>query len=91
MVEYGGQLHYKDSHLIGIPWPSEELNALFNMVPDKRIRVSWIMGLSEFHVSRYNSATAYSTIHAKGGHDIDLWREVLVLGLSMQHVHPVDL
>lgn len=67
--------------LWGVPWPSEELRALFNMVPDKCIVIDWSRGLGVFTLRRYGANKHYATIEARAGFDYDMWAKLLQLGM----------
>ena len=59
--------------LYGEPFPSEELQALWHMWPD-RITIHWVPGLSQFVV--YN--TTYGTegmLTAEAAKDVEQWRQ----------------
>lgn len=81
-----GELNPKNSttqvKLSGIDWPSEELQALFNMVPANRIHLHWYRGLGFFSLRRHAKGHDYAQVHAVDGHNIERWREVLAQGLK---------
>ena len=64
------------------PWPSEELRALFNMVPDRRIMIDWARGLGVFTLRRYGQVGHYQKIEARDGFNYEVWAKALQQGLT---------
>lgn len=89
-VRFGHEITDADTTptLWGKPWPSDELKALFNMVPDKCLTIDWVRGLGYFTVRRSNAPGYYETVLATDGFSYERWAQVLALGLQFKHVSP---
>lgn len=82
MVKLGDELHVSRATLNGWPWPSEELQALFNMIPDRRIMVDWARGVGVFTLRRYGEIGHYQRIEACDGFNYEVWAKALQQGLT---------
>lgn len=58
--------------LFGNPWPSEELRALFGLMPDT-IQIDWVRGLGYFEVT---SRGRRMPVSADEGHSVIFWQRV---------------
>lgn len=83
MVSFGDELDPSETHTLwDSPWPSEELRALFNMVPDRRLVISWVQGLSVFTIRRYGESDSCWQIYAHDGFNYEMWAAALQAALK---------
>lgn len=83
MVELGDELDRCHAPALNDrPWPSQELQALFNMVPDRHVIIEWIRGTGQFQLRRYGETRSFAYINMSDGFNYDVWAAALAKALG---------